>query len=124
MEPYHFRKVLERLGITMNLKDADLALENLAQNFTSRLEVKDFESWFMSGRPQMSAVVRKANEIKKRVDGFIYGGRDTFNRVIKDFIASGKPVQYNKHNLEMNLNNTDQPKFTTKIRMDAFSKKV
>ena len=88
MEPYHFRKVLERLGITMNLNDADLALENLAQNFTSRLEIKDFESWFLSGRPRMSAVVRKVNEIKKRIDGFIYGGRDTFNRVIKEFISS------------------------------------
>lgn len=72
----------------------------------------------------MSPVVRKLNEIKKRVDGFIYGGRDTFNRVIKEFIASNQPVQYNKHNLELNLNNTEQPKFKTKIRMDAFSKKV
>jgi len=83
MEPYQFRKVLERLGTVMNMNDADLALENFAQNFTSRLETTDFETWFLSGRPQMSVLVRKANEIKKRVDGFVYGGRDTFNRMMK-----------------------------------------
>ena len=124
MEPYHFRKVLERLGMALNLNDADLALENIVQNFTSRLETRDFETWFLSGGPQVSVLVRKANEIKKRVDGFIYGGRDTFNRMIKEFIASGNSAQYNKHNLELNLNNTDQPKFTAKVRMDAFNNRV
>ena len=83
MELYHFRKVLERLGTALNLNDADLALENIVQNFTSRLETRDFETWFLSGRPQVSVLVRKANEIKKRVDGFVYGGRDTFNRMMK-----------------------------------------
>lgn len=51
MEPYHFRKVLEGLGIVMNLKDADLAIVNLVQDFTSRLDSNDFEMWFLSGRP-------------------------------------------------------------------------
>lgn len=51
----------------------------------------------------------------------MYGGRNTFDRLIKEFIESGKPVQYNKHNLELKLNTTEQPKFKAKIRMDALS---
>ena len=45
--------------------------------------------WYLSGRPTKSELVRGANEIKKRVDGFVFGGRDTFNRLIKEFIQSG-----------------------------------
>jgi hypothetical protein len=88
------------------------------------MEVKDVQMWVLAGRPRSSELVRTINEIKKRVDGFIYGGRDTFNRLIKEFALSGKPVQYNKHNLTMNLNYSHPPKLMVKVRMDAFSEKV
>lgn len=124
MEIPHFRKVLEVLNLPTNLKACALALEGMALNYTSRVEVKDVVSWYLSGRPDVPSHVRQINELKKRTDGFIFAGRDTFIKVIKEFMESGKPVRYNKHNLKLNLNEVKHPNFQFKARMDGFSPKV
>ena len=111
MEIPHFRKVLEVLNLPTNLKACALALDGMALNFTSRVEVKDVVSWYLSGRPDVPSHVRQINELKKRTDGFIFAGRDTFIKVIKEFMESGKPVRYNQHNLTLNLNEVKHPKF-------------
>ena len=41
---------------------------------------------------------------KKRLDGFIFCGREIYTQVINDTIKTGKPITYHHHNLNLKLN--------------------
>jgi hypothetical protein len=66
--------------------------------------ISDFERHYLSGFPQQQRFSKLANLIKRRIDGFIFSGRDTFQKVISQLIESGKPIEYNKSNLRVRLN--------------------
>jgi hypothetical protein len=69
-----------------------MILETFPQNYTSRVEITDFEKHFLSGFPQIQDHMKKLNFFKKRFDGFIYSGRETYTKVVNSFLDSGKPL--------------------------------
>lgn len=86
--------------------------------------IADFEKHFLSGFPSIQDHMKKLNYFKKRLDGFIYSGRDTYTKIINDFIQSGKPVQSHHHNLHLKLNQIKEPGFELEAEIDAYSGKV
>lgn len=65
------------------------------------------------------------NFFKKRLDGFIFSGRDTFTKVINELRESGKPITYHKHKLNLKLNQIKgEPGFDFYARVDAYSGQV
>lgn len=60
--------------------------------------------------------------LKKRLDGFLYAGRDTFTKVITELQASGKPLTYHNHKINLKLNQVKGDSgFEAYVRMDAYS---
>lgn len=88
MESYQLRKVLEVLGHSVNLKQADLILEGFSQNYTSRVLIQDFENQYLCGFPLVKYTTRLFNGFKKRIDGFIFAGRNTFYEIMNDLKES------------------------------------
>lgn len=86
--------------------------------------IADFEKHFLSGFPCIQEHNKNLNYLKKRLDGFIYAGRDTYTKVVNDFIESGKPLLYHHHNLHLRLNQVTKPEFTFDCEVNAFSAKV
>lgn len=125
MEAYHLRKVLEVLGHSYNLKMTEDLLQHFTQDYTSRVLITDFEKHYLSGFPTMPKSRKFANIFKKRLDGFLYAGRDTFERITKQAIASQKPIEYHKHKLNLKLNEVSpQPGFDMQTTIYAYSAKV
>lgn len=71
IEATHLRKVLEVLGHSCNLKEAETILESFAQDYTSRVLIADFEKLYLSGFPPIKDHTKTLNFLKKRIDGFI-----------------------------------------------------
>lgn len=66
--------------------------------------IADFEKHFLAGFPPIKEHTKSMNFFKKRLDGFIYTGRDTYTKMITQFAESGKQLLYHKHNLNLKLN--------------------
>jgi hypothetical protein len=97
---------------------------NLVTDKDTRIEIEDLISWLLSGRPEKSDILQTAIKLKRRVDGFLYSGIDTFRLVIEKFIADGKAVEYHKSNLKLALNRVTKQGFVFKAKLMAFSPEV
>ena len=112
------------MGHNFPLSKNHYALMNLVTDKDTRIEIEDLISWLLSGRPEKSDILQTAIKLKRRVDGFLYSGIDTFRLVIEKFIADGKAVEYHKSNLKLALNRVTKQGFVFKAKLMAFSPEV
>lgn len=112
------------MGYNFPLSKNHFALMNLVTDKDTRIEIEDLISWLLSGRPEKSDILQTAIKLKRRVDGFLYSGIDTFRLVIEKFIADGKAVEYHESNLKLALNRVTKQGFVLKAKLMAFSPEV
>ncbi len=112
------------MGYNFPLSKNHFALKNLVTDKDTRIEIEDLISWLLSGRPEIANLLQAAIKLKRRVDGFLYSGIETFRSVIDKFIADGKAVEYHVSNLKLALNRVSKQGFILKAKFMAFSPEV
>ena len=112
------------MGHNFPLSKNHFALKNLVTDKDTRIEIEDFISWLLSGRPETAKIFQTLIKLKRRVDGFLYSGIETFRSVIEKFIADGKAVEYHVSHLKLALNRVTKQGFILKAKFMAFSPEV
>ena len=79
------RAVLKALGCIYDLSKNYFALKSLPKNKDSGIRVADFTKWWLSGRRDLSKLLRFVILTKWRSSAFLAHGIDTFKR---DLVAS------------------------------------
>jgi hypothetical protein len=85
-----------------------------------------FLKWFFAGQREIPKLLRMQNQFKKRADGFLFCGVDTFTAALTPIVEANPEIKYHESKARLGVNSVDLSKlgFSFTLDLKAYSPQV